>query len=506
MSGSRSASLISSLAARTGRSPGFLRVKAICGYVFAVVLPWLAADLSFRTPALLGMRLALNFSAIAVAAIFFGVGPALVAIGVSAMALEFYLPPSSNPDSAPAYVATRIVVILISGGLILLMIKQMRDAERELRAALATLQEQSAALSQAQQASRSAAWTFHTDTGRPRWFEGGADIFGLPHEEIMARGSVMSLIVEEDRATVRTALERTTRTGDPLSVEFRVVWPNGEVHWLESRGVPLPSNPKVWRGATIDITERKQAEAALIRSEKLAVAGRLAASIAHEINNPLEAVTNLCYLAKLTAVDPETRSYITMAEDELSRVAHITSQTLRFHRQQTAAVETDLGETLRSIVTLYEQRLAQAGIAVSVTCEAAAPLVCYAGEMRQVLANLIGNAIDAMPNGGVLRLRLRPSTDWRTGAPAVRVTVADSGHGMSEEIRERIFEPFYTTKGDVGTGLGLWISAGIVEKHNGRLNMRSTEKPEGGGSVFTLLLPYSASILANRSISSADAA
>jgi signal transduction histidine kinase len=232
-----------------------------------------------------------------------------------------------------------------------------------------------------------------------------------------------------------------------------VLWPNGEVHWLEARGVQLASNPTLWRGATVDITERKQAEAALIRSEKLAVAGRLAASIAHEINNPLEAVINLCYLAKMTAADQETRTYITMAEDELGRIAHITSQTLRFHRQQTAAVETDLGETVRSILSLYESGLVRAHVSVNFENEPTPPLVCFAGEMRQVLANMIANANDAMPNGGVLRLRLRPSKDLRTGSPAVRITVADTGHGMSAETRKRIYEPFYTTRATWEPGL-----------------------------------------------------
>jgi signal transduction histidine kinase len=118
------------------------------------------------------------------------------------------------------------------------------------------------------------------------------------------------------------------------------------------------------------------------------------------------------------------------------------------------------------------------------------PLVCYAGEMRQVMANLIANATDAMPEGGVLRLRLRQGTDWRNGSPAARITIGDTGHGMCPETARRIFEPFYTTRGDTGTGLGLWVTAGIVEKHNGSLRARSTVQPGNSGTVFTLMLPY----------------
>jgi PAS domain S-box-containing protein len=490
MPGSQSASLVTTPAAVSAPPSQRQRIKQVLGYGYAVVLPWLAAYLSFHMPAMRGMRLALNFSAIAVAETFFGAGPAVVALAVSVVSFEHYLPSGISPGTAWLDMPVRVGVIVLAGTLISLMIRRRRRAEGNLRAALATLQEQAAALIQAQQASRSAAWTFFVPTRQTKWYEGGAEIFGRPHKEITALGSPTSLVLEEDLPLIAAAARLTETTGAPFHVEFRVRWPNGEVHTLEARGVPLASDPMVWRGATIDVTERKQAEAALIRTEKLAVAGRLAASIAHEINNPLEAVTNLCYLAKLTAANEESKTYIEMAEGELGRMAHITSQTLRFHRQQTAAVETDLADMVQAILTLYENKLIRAGIAVGFENEGAPALVCYAGEMRQVLANLIANAIDAMPNGGRLRARVRRSTDWRSGMAAVRVTVADTGHGMSPETLKRMYEPFYTTKGDMGTGLGLWVTAGIVEKHHGTLRVRSSRRVAGGGSAFGLVLPY----------------
>jgi PAS domain S-box-containing protein len=475
-------------------------VKFICGYGFALVAASLAAYLSFRSPALQGIRLALNFSVIATAAAFFGPGQAVFAVLVTIISFEHYLPPATNSEHPGLDRLTRAAVIVLAGGLISLIIRQRHRAEQGLRSALATLQEQADALIQAQQASGSAAWTFNTATRTTRWYEGGAEIFGRPHAQITAMGSPTSLVLAEDRPKIAAAALHTESTGAPFNVEFRVLWPNREVHWLEARGAPIAGNPQQWRGATIDVTERKRAEAVLVRTEKLAAAGRLAASIAHEINNPLEAVINLCYLAKMTAADAETKSYIEMAEEELNRVAHITSQTLRFHRQQTAPAETDLGEMARAIVDLYEAKLAQSGIAVSLECQAAPPLLCYAGEIRQVLANLVANAIDALPDGGTLRLRVRPTTDWRSGSSAVRVTVADDGTGMSADTQRRIYEPFYTTKGEVGTGLGLWVSAGIVEKHKGSLRVRSrvrgAQGSQASGSVFALLLPYPATPLA----------
>jgi PAS domain S-box-containing protein len=474
-------------------------VRRICGYVAAALLPWLATYLNFRLRALHDIRMALNFAVIAAIATAFGVGPAMVAIAVSIFTLNYFLMVDDGAALQGWNALIRSAAVLLSGYLITYVIKMRRAAEGELRGVSEAQQEQADALIQAQQASRSAAWTFNTATRHTRWYEGGAEIFGRPHEQITAMGSPTSLVLEEDRPKIAAAARHTESTGEPFTVEFRVVWPNGEEHWLEARGAPIAGKPGLWRGATIDITERKRAEAALVRTEKLAAAGRLAASIAHEINNPLEAVINLCYLAKLTAVNPETRSYIEMAEEELGRVAHITSQTLRFHRQQSAPAETDLGEMARAIVSLYEGKLAQSGIAVSFECETAPALFCYAGEIRQVLANLVANAIDAMPGGGTLRLRVRRGTDWRSGASAVRVTVADTGTGMSAETQRRIYEPFYTTKEEVGTGLGMWVSAGIVEKHQGSLRVRSrvrgAERSRVSGSVFALLLPYPAAPL-----------
>jgi PAS domain S-box-containing protein len=471
---------------------GRTRLRTVTGYLYAVVVPWLAAYLAFQLDALRGMRLALNFAAIVAAATFFGAGPAMVATVVSIVAFNrFFAPvPLAAPVSTPADSYLRSGVVLVTGALIALILRQRHAVERQLRATLARQQEQAGALIQAQQASNSAAWTFTVADRRTHWYEGGAEIFGRPHAEITALGSPTSLVLPEDLPRIAAAAERTMRDGEPFVVEFRVRWPNGEVHWLEARGVPLASNPKIWRGATIDVTQRKRAEEALIRTEKLAVAGRLAASIAHEINNPLEAVTNLLYLARLTAANPESQQYIETAEAELARVAHITSQTLRFHRQQTAAVETDLADAARSILGLYHHRLSQAGIEVRFDAEPAEPIVCFAGEIRQVLANLIANAIDAMPYGGSLRVSLRPGTDWRTGCPGLRLSVADTGHGMSAETRRRIYEPFYTTRGEVGTGLGLWVTAGIVEKHKGTLQVRSATTPGASGTAFMLVLPY----------------
>jgi PAS domain S-box-containing protein len=229
-------------------------------------------------------------------------------------------------------------------------------------------------------------------------------------------------------------------------------------------------------GTTRDVTERRQSEEALRRSEQLAAAGRLASSISHEINNPLEAVTNLLYLMEADpTLSGETRSFLETAQSELARVAHITTQTLRFYRQSTKPTKEEIKNVLDSVVSLFDRRLRGAGIRLERSYASTAPTMVFAGELRQVVANLVGNAIDAVGSGGCIVLRERPVTDWRTRRNGTLISVSDSGHGMASETVARVFEPFFSTKTETGTGLGLWVSKEIVEKHGGSIRVRSRQ-------------------------------
>ena len=243
-------------------------------------------------------------------------------------------------------------------------------------------------------------------------------------------------------------------------------------------------------GATIETTKQKQAEIALIQSEKLAAVGRMASSIAHEINNPLESVTNLLYLARSHSNDTEVQTFLDLADQELRRVSIIANQTLRFHKQASNPRDISAVDLFSTVLSLYEGRLKNARIELDKRRISEARIACFEGDIRQVLNNLVGNALDAMPLGGKLVLRSRESTDWRTGRRGLTLTVADSGTGMSPDVQARIFGAFYTTKGIAGTGLGLWISAEIVERHHGRLRVRSSQRPTPHGPVFTLFLPF----------------
>ena len=246
-----------------------------------------------------------------------------------------------------------------------------------------------------------------------------------------------------------------------------------------------------------DLTLQKKSEELLRRTEKLAVAGRLAASIAHEINNPLEAVTNLLFLLGNTPLQDDARSYLEQAVHELDRVAQITVQTLRFHRRSSRAVETDLRDLVESVVPLFESRVRMLQATVEARFRPAPNALVHDGEVRQVIANLISNATDALGEGGRLAIRLAPANHPRNGQPGVVLTVADSGTGMPHETLARIFEPFFSTKGNTGTGLGLWVSLEIVEKHGGTLRVRSRTGSAGrsSGTVFRFFLPLTGKAL-----------
>jgi signal transduction histidine kinase len=240
----------------------------------------------------------------------------------------------------------------------------------------------------------------------------------------------------------------------------------------------------------VDVTESKRTEQVLLQTEKLAAVGRLASSIAHEINNPLEAVTNLLFLAQHFAKSQETQEYLILAEIELRRVSVIANRTLRFYRPSGHLRPVTPEELIESAMALYLGRLTNSQVTVEMRHRAPDPLKCNEGEILQVLSNLVGNAIDAMPSsGGRLLLRTRVGRNWGTGQEGVLFTVADTGTGMSAETIARIFEPFFTTKDINGTGLGLWISQEIVKRHGGMLKVRSSASARRPGSVFSLFLP-----------------
>ena len=231
-------------------------------------------------------------------------------------------------------------------------------------------------------------------------------------------------------------------------------------------------------------------EEALRRSEKLAVSGRLAASMAHEINNPLAAVSNLLYLVGGAASLAEAKRYAETAENELARVTELVSHTLRFYREPAKPAMVHLTDVVDSALVIYQSRLESAGIVVERDFRENSPIVAKAGELRHMVLNLIGNALEAIERDGTVKIRVSNRREVTNGARhGVRLTVADNGSGIQRAIREKIFDPFVSTKGDTRTGLGLWISSEIVHRHGGTIQVKSKVPPPYGGTVFSVFLP-----------------
>jgi signal transduction histidine kinase len=242
-----------------------------------------------------------------------------------------------------------------------------------------------------------------------------------------------------------------------------------------------------------DNSARKQAEEALLRSEMLASAGRMAASIAHEINNPLEAILNTLYIVRTDPGLPASaREYLDIADGELMRIAHITRQTLGFYREFSAATSNSVGALMDSVVNLLQAKIRSNAATVEQQCDENLKVMGIAGELRQILANLLANSLDAIGHGGQIVLRAAASVDPRNGRHCVRITVSDGGCGMNAATTKQIFDPFFTTKGTVGTGLGLWVCKQLVEKNHGCIQVRSSTDGERRGTTFSLVLPAEA--------------
>jgi PAS domain S-box-containing protein len=307
----------------------------------------------------------------------------------------------------------------------------------------------------------------------------------------------LRLIHPEDVDSVRTALAETRDSHKDYHQQFRVQWPDGSERWLESQGKCQRDNEgRVARvvGVLADVTLRKLTEETMLRTEKLAVAGRLAASVANEINNPLEAMGNMLYLISIAETADAARPYARQALDELMRVSLITQQTLKFHRQPGMPAVILLSEVVTAVLALFHGKLHSAGIKTEMRKARKGRetgVACMPSEMHQIFANLVSNSVDAMPDGGRLVVRLRPSRDWRDRKIAgMRVTFCDSGSGMNRATMQHCFEPFFTTKTETGTGLGLWVVAQLLERRQGHVRMWSSQQPGASGTAFSIFLPF----------------
>jgi PAS domain S-box-containing protein len=331
-------------------------------------------------------------------------------------------------------------------------------------------------------------------------------LLGITRDDV--RGKTDYDILTKERADYYRAHDRLVlTTGQPMQVEEVAVLADGKEHIFLANKFPLvDARGKQYAVCAIsaDITERKRTEQALLRSEKLASVGRMAATIAHEINNPLDAVMNLLFIAKGIKELPESaRECLEMADAELKRVAHITQQSLGFYRESNAPALTSVHALLESAVDLLNNKIKAKHAVIEKQWDGDVEVLAVAGELRQVFSNLLANSLDAIDEKGTIKLRVSAGAASSNGHRPVRVTVADNGKGVTAGSRQHIFEPFFTTKGTIGTGLGLWVSKQIIDKHGGTIRMRSNTGGAHRGTVFSVVLPVDPAAAARSQVAGA---
>jgi PAS domain S-box-containing protein len=321
---------------------------------------------------------------------------------------------------------------------------------------------------------------------------------GWPLSEAQGRdlSEVFSIVNEMTRIKPESPVSKVIRMGQVVGLanHTALIRRDGTELPIEDSGAPIRDKEGQVTGVVLvfhDISEKRKAEKAVRDSERLAMTGRMASTLAHEIHNPLDTVGSLLYLIEQDADAPETvRQRAAMASEEVTRVTQMTRHMLAFQRESSKPVPIKIEEVLDNVTALYERKIESAAIKIEKQVDFEGEFIGLPGEMRQVIANLMGNAIEAIGKNGKIRLHAYASTDWRRGRRGLRVTVADNGPGIPAEVRDKIFDPFFTTKGEAGTGLGLWIIAGIIENNDGMLRFRTVSRDGRSGTCFSVFFPF----------------
>ena len=377
-------------------------------------------------------------------------------------------------------------------------VRLYREAQEQIeqtRRAQDALQRSKESMQLAQRSVGIGMWEWDLQSGALVWSDEICRLHGIEPEQFDRRyESWMESIHADDRQQVHNSIAHAVSSSGEYQVQYRVLLADKSVRWLEARGqtIVIGGTPLRMLGIAMDVTSRKLGEEALRRSEKLAATGRLAASIAHEINNPLEAVTNVLYILR-NSPDLGQRSleHVRMAELELDRVIRITKQTLAFYREVATPEMTSVPALIEDVLMAYSGRIVEQQVEVQKCYQAVDELCAYPSELRQVFSNLILNAMEAFTAPGKIIIRVRRATDQyrRLG---IRITVADTAQGIAGENLPRIFEPFFTTKESKGTGLGLWVSHGIIHNHGGSIRVRSSIGDQRHGTCCVVFLPFGA--------------
>ncbi len=324
------------------------------------------------------------------------------------------------------------------------------------------------------------------------------DVLGQDRRITLTPQTWMQHLHPEDRERISSTVHEALASPPARNIrlDFQTLDVDGKQRWVHARWVLYrdPAGRAIRAvGVALDVSDLKQAELALVRTEKLASAGRFAATMAHEINNPLEAITNLVYIVQNQPSLEAARPFLQMADSELRWVSHVVQRTLSFYKEAKPPAPFEVTAVLDETVELISRKVRTKSVTVTREYAKQIPrLVGAAGEMRQVFLNLLANSIDAVGPNGTIRIHISSLRSDRSGQEWVRVSIADTGSGIRRSDLPRIFEPFFTTKPAAGTGLGLWLTKQIVERHGGRIRVRSSARPPRTWTVFSILLPVPA--------------
>ena len=414
---------------------------------------------------------------------FYGFGPAVVCTFTSTLLLDYavFRPTLSTPITELEL--QRLGVFMLIAMLVAGLARQRSRAETqtdEIRQQLAAIVT----------SSEDAIISFTVDGIVTSWNQGAEMLYGYTAQEILGRP--LAVVVPTERmGELEHNLDRLNREERVGSYETERIHKNGSRLRVLLSVSPIRNEKGQLVGASAisrDISQQKRTEEALRRNERLATAGRLTAAIAHEIRNPLEALINLVYLARRDATGRD--EYLRLAEQEIGRLDSIAQQALGFVRETTAPEQLNPAKLIDEVLQLYMRKLQQNQITIEKHTEDGIEILGFPGELRQLFSNLILNAMESMKDGGRLRIRVVRAHEWSgEQREGVRVTVADTGSGITELALPHIFEPFFTTKKETGTGLGLWLAYGIVQKHSGWMRVASRTVAGSSGTVFMVFLP-----------------
>jgi two-component system CheB/CheR fusion protein len=453
------------------------------GYVVAALLTGAALLAWSLSSAMHGNPFILFLAAVIISARFCGFGPGIFSSILSVLLIDLIVfEPHFRLSLSHPHLEQLLVFLIVS-------VLASGLARQKSRAELRAEQAQRYMVSIVE-SSEDAILSKSMDGIITSWNPGAERLYGYRADEVI--GKHISVIAPPDHPDEISTIMEKLRRGEPVQhcVTERIRKDGTRVNVYLSISPIRDRKGNVVGASTIaqDLTAQQKAEDVLRKNEKLATAGRLATAIAHEINNPLEAIANLLYLARRDK--SKSDEYLDTAEKEVQRVVNIAQQTLGLVREVASAAPLDVTRVLEEVLILYTRKLGAKKIRVQKQLTTGLEIRGFSGELRQVFSNLISNAIEAMPENGRLRLRVERGREWSDHQrKGVRVIVADTGHGITRQDIDHLFEPFFTSKKEFGTGLGLWLAHNIVQKHGGSIRLRSSTVPGRSGTVFTLFLP-----------------